>query len=168
MIVHRYGGFWRRGAAILIDKFILNILSFILVFLEISVLPESPYSHYPDSSSGIQELMSGHFLIGHIIVFTLMGAVYFTYFHAAFGQTPGKMLLKLKVIGTTGRGLTYGAALLRWFCYILSLLPFYMGFIWAAFDGKKQAWHDKLAGTLVIRLSGDEGSTDPRQLKINI
>jgi uncharacterized RDD family membrane protein YckC len=161
MMVNSYGGFWRRAAAICIDKLILYFLSMILVLLEFTVLPSRPYSHYPDSPSGIWEYMTGSFIMGHIIVFVFMGAVYFIYFHAATGQTPGKMLLKLKVIRTTGKSLTYGDAFLRWACYIISVIFLYLGFIWVAFDGKKQAWHDKLAGTLVIYVNNDEWKKVP-------
>ncbi|MCG6534634.1 MAG: RDD family protein [Syntrophales bacterium LBB04] len=168
MIGYRYGGFWRRGAAILIDKLILYFLFMILVLLEFMVLPARPYSPYPDTASGIWGPVTDSFLIGHIIVFSLMGAVYFTYFHAATGQTPGKMLFKLKVLRTTGKSLTYGASFLRWACYIISVIFLYIGFIWAAFDSRKQAWHDKLADTLVILVNNDEWRTAPQQLTIKI
>jgi len=46
--------------------------------------------------------------------------------------------------------MSYGIAFLRWVSYFISALPLYIGFVWAAFDGKKQAWHDKIAGTVVI------------------
>ncbi len=87
MMANHYGGFWRRGAAILIDKLVLYFLAMILVVLEFTILPSRPYSQYPDSPPGIWEYMTGAFLVGHIIVFTLMSAIYFTYFHAATGQT---------------------------------------------------------------------------------
>ena len=39
----------------------------------------------------------------------------------------------------------------RLLCYLVSALPFYLGFLWAAFDRRKQGWHDKIAGTVVIQ-----------------
>jgi uncharacterized RDD family membrane protein YckC len=40
---------------------------------------------------------------------------------------------------------------IRLLCYFVSALPFYLGFLWAAFDRRKQGWHDKIAGTVVIQ-----------------
>ncbi|MEK6734314.1 MAG: RDD family protein [Pseudomonadota bacterium] len=40
---------------------------------------------------------------------------------------------------------------MRVFSCILSALPFFLGYLWIVFDPKKQGWHDKLAGTLVIK-----------------
>jgi len=37
--------------------------------------------------------------------------------------------------------------------YLISALIFYLGFIWIAFDRKKQGWHDKIAGTCVIKIN---------------
>jgi uncharacterized RDD family membrane protein YckC len=40
---------------------------------------------------------------------------------------------------------------IRLLCYLLSAAPLYLGFLWAAFDRRKQGWHDKIAGTVVIQ-----------------
>jgi uncharacterized RDD family membrane protein YckC len=44
-----------------------------------------------------------------------------------------------------------GRLVLRLACYLLSALPLYLGFVWIAFDRRKQGWHDKIAGTVVIQ-----------------
>jgi len=75
---------------------------------------------------------------------------YFTYFHGATGRTPGKMILGLKVIGEDGTPLTFGVAFLRSVGYLISSVVLNLGFLWVAFDKKKQGWHDKIAGTVVI------------------
>jgi len=75
---------------------------------------------------------------------------YFIYFHGATGRTPGKMLLNLQVVTTDGAPIGFGIAFLRSVGYIVSGLIFGLGYIWAAFDRRKQAWHDKIAGTVVI------------------
>ena len=46
--------------------------------------------------------------------------------------------------------MTLGIAFLRWVGAIVSGLVFMLGFVWIAFDGRKQGWHDKIAATLVI------------------
>jgi uncharacterized RDD family membrane protein YckC len=48
--------------------------------------------------------------------------------------------------------MTFGLAFLRWVGYIISAVVLYLGFVWIAFDAKKQGWHDKIAGTVVIRV----------------
>jgi uncharacterized RDD family membrane protein YckC len=155
MMGHRYGGFWRRGWALLIDKFILSIIYFILIMLELRIFPSSPYARHPDLQAGIWGNMNGYLLAGHCLISIIISAAYFTYFHGTIGQTPGKILLKLHVVGTTGKKLTYAIAFLRWIGYIISSLVFFLGFLWVAFDSKKQGWHDKIADT-VVELVNDE------------
>jgi len=75
------------------------------------------------------------------------------------------MVFGLKVIRETGEPLTFGTAFLRWIGYFVSSLPLNLGFIWIAFDRKKQGFHDKLAGTVVIldekREDADESAAAP-------
>lgn len=158
MMALRYGGFWRRGVALLIDKFILYIIYLILIMIELRIFPSSSYARHPDLPTGIGGNMTGLFLLGHCLISLIIGMAYFTYFHGAIGQTPGKILLKLKVVRTTGEKLTYGIAFLRWIGCIISSLPLFLGFLWVVFDSSKQGWHDKIAGT-VVEVINDE---DPR------
>jgi uncharacterized RDD family membrane protein YckC len=149
MMEHRYGGFWRRWVALLIDKFILYIMYSILIVVELRIFPPSPYARHPDIQAGIGGNMTGRYLFSHCLISMIISMAYFTYFHGAIGQTPGKILLKLQVVGTTGKRLTYGIAFLRWIGSIISSLPLFLGFLWVAFDSRKQGWHDKIAGTVV-------------------
>jgi uncharacterized RDD family membrane protein YckC len=99
------------------------------------------------------------------LLYLFMCMAYFTYFHGICGKTPGKMVFGLKVIRETGEPLTFGTAFLRWIGYFVSSLPLNLGFIWIAFDRKKQGFHDKLAGTVVIldekREDADESAAAP-------
>jgi len=67
------------------------------------------------------------------------------------GATPGKMAISAKIVDakTAGPPAT-GKLILRYFAYLASTLPLFLGFLWIAFDDRKQAFHDKIAGTLVI------------------
>jgi uncharacterized RDD family membrane protein YckC len=66
--------------------------------------------------------------------------------------TPGKMVIGAKIIcAKTGGTPSVGQFIGRYFAYILSALPLLLGYLWAAWDPKKQTWHDKLAGTYVVR-----------------
>jgi uncharacterized RDD family membrane protein YckC len=67
-------------------------------------------------------------------------------------SSPGKMIFDSKIVDAkTGGKMTTGQIVGRYFAYVISAIPLGLGFIWIAFDKKKQGWHDKLAGTVVIR-----------------
>jgi uncharacterized RDD family membrane protein YckC len=100
------------------------------------------------SGTGISSVVSSFYAAAAV-----MSLFYFTYFHGVTGQTVGKKILGLKVVTTTGQPLTMGIAFLRWVGYIISFLVLYLGFIWVAVDRRHQGWHDKIAGTLVIKFT---------------
>jgi uncharacterized RDD family membrane protein YckC len=67
--------------------------------------------------------------------------------------TPGKMAISARIVDAqTGGRPSNGQLVGRYFAYYLSMLPLFLGFIWVAFDPRKQGWHDKLAGTVVVRV----------------
>lgn len=66
--------------------------------------------------------------------------------------TPGKRLMSLKIVDAeTGNKPTKKQLVIRIFSLLISALPAFLGIIWIAIDPKKQAWHDKIAKTLVIK-----------------
>ena len=66
--------------------------------------------------------------------------------------TPGKILLEITIVDAETGGKPSNAQLIgRYFAYYVSALPIMLGFIWVGFDKRKQGWHDKLAGTLVVK-----------------
>ena len=66
--------------------------------------------------------------------------------------TPGKMALGLKIVDAkTGRAASNPQLIGRYFGYYVSIIPLMLGMIWVGIDKKKQGWHDKLAGTLVVK-----------------
>jgi uncharacterized RDD family membrane protein YckC len=68
-----------------------------------------------------------------------------------FLGTPGKLLLNCHVVdATTGASLRAGQAVLRYFAYIISTLPLCLGFLWIAWDKRKQGFHDKIAKSVVV------------------
>jgi uncharacterized RDD family membrane protein YckC len=159
MTVRRYGGFWRRLFAFLIDEVILYFVSLILFLIGLIVLGlKGDKMDRVLSSHGI-----GDFALLYIAASLLAGMIYFTGFHGIAGRTPGKMLLGLRVIQASGDPITPGIAFLRWVGYLISGPLFCLGFLWVAFDGRKQGWHDKIAATLVIRWRGDSDPTDAEE-----
>jgi uncharacterized RDD family membrane protein YckC len=142
-----FGGFWRRGMAFFIDQMIICFLLFLIGVLFI----QAYFSLY------IGEFSVMSFMTALWFTTLLINILYFSYFHGTSGQTPGKMIMDLKVVQLTGGKMTLGLGFLRWVGYIFSALFSGLGFIWIAFDRKKQGWHDKLAKTVVIRtINGDE------------
>lgn len=68
------------------------------------------------------------------------------------GQTLGKLVLGMRVYKTGGEPAGFGTMLVRETVgKFLSSLVFYLGFLWIIFDREHQGWHDKIAGTLVLR-----------------
>lgn len=89
-------------------------------------------------------------------------ALYFVAFWRWRGQTPGKWLLGIRVIRVGGGKLRVGQALLRLIGYLLSALPFYLGFLWIL-GPERRGLHNRLAGTAVIYTRGSVAARpDPR------
>jgi uncharacterized RDD family membrane protein YckC len=66
--------------------------------------------------------------------------------------TPGKMIVSARVVdAVTGQTMSTGQSIGRYLGYFVSALPLGLGLLWVAWDPKKQGWHDKLAGTVVVR-----------------
>jgi len=69
-----------------------------------------------------------------------------------FGATPGKLAVGVKIVDArTGGAPPTGRLVVRLLCYLVSALPLYLGFLWIALDRRKQGWHDKIAGTVVVQ-----------------
>jgi uncharacterized RDD family membrane protein YckC len=82
----------------------------------------------------------------------IIGFVYFSYFWGV-GSTPGMRIFGLQVVDAANPqavGIGFGRGALRYLGYIVSSFCCYIGLIWAAFDSRKQGWHDKIAGTVVV------------------
>lgn len=152
MVEHGYGGFWRRAMAFSIDKIILFFTSLFILSIGMLALSISFLSHYREMLPERFEQITIMFVFVYLLMTVFISMFYFTYFHGAVGQTPGKMIFGLKVVQSTGEQMTFGLAFLRWVGYIISAVLFYIGFLWVAFDAKKQGFHDKIAGTVVVRI----------------
>ena len=140
-----YGGFWVRLAAHFVDGFIIGIGMVVIAFIFIlAVGMQSPV----DETSNLLTL-----------VMIVMSQVYHAYFiSSAKMATPGKRLCGLYVTDLEGHRLSFGRALWRNIAALFSYLTLYIGFIMAAFTERKQALHDKIAGTLVHRQPGSSAA----------
>lgn len=68
------------------------------------------------------------------------------------GTTIGGILCNLQVVRLDGRELDWGTAIVRALSCFLSLAVAGLGFLWIVFDNERQSWHDKIAGTVVVRV----------------
>ncbi len=67
------------------------------------------------------------------------------------GATPGKMAVSARIVDAkTGATPATGKLVLRYVAYVVSMLPLGLGFLWIAVDRRKQGFHDKIAGTVVV------------------
>jgi uncharacterized RDD family membrane protein YckC len=138
-----YGGFWRRFWACMLDGIVLGFVSMFVYAAGVFIVRYTA----PEIDDPAKAL-----LIPQLVANTILKAFYFIYFHALTGQTVGKLALGLKVVGKDGGAIGVGRASVRYFGSFISLLFAGLGFAWIAFDSRKQGWHDKMAGSLVIRL----------------
>jgi uncharacterized RDD family membrane protein YckC len=145
-----YAGFWSRAAARVIDL-VLIIAAFNMIYIADRIGSEAGLW----AGSGLEESDIGEGLslpnmlrIGFFFMFPVF---YYVYLHGSCGQTFGKMILRIKVINEDGTPIDYKKAFLRWLGYFLCDLTFNIGYLWAAFDSRKQGLHDKVCRTLVVR-----------------
>jgi uncharacterized RDD family membrane protein YckC len=82
----------------------------------------------------------------------LVLAIYGAIMWKVRGSTVGGIVLDLQVVRLDGQPMDWETAIVRALACFLSLAVAGLGFFWIAFDSGRQAWHDKIAGTAVVRL----------------
>jgi uncharacterized RDD family membrane protein YckC len=134
---YNFAGFWIRVAAALIDTVLLSIV----IGIPLTLIYGSEYWTSEELVMGFWDA-----------VFYIVPVVITVWFWVKYLGTPGKMLLRLRVIDSnTGQAISTAKGVGRYLGYYVSAIPLLLGFVWVAFDKRKQGFHDKLAGTLVIR-----------------
>lgn len=135
----KYAGFWVRVAASLIDTALLLLVTLPLL------LAIYGRAYFDGSRAGF---LAGVADVMISWVGPAMGILVFWLYKQA---TPGKMMLNIQIIdAATGGSLSLGQSVVRYLGYFVSAIPLGLGLLWVGFDEKKQGWHDKMAGTLVI------------------
>lgn len=134
----QYAGFWIRVGSTLIDSVILIFITFPILWMVYG----QEYFLGTQMFYGPADLVINYIFPIVITIFLWM----------KLRGTPGKVMLGLQVVDAKTLGtLSFKQSVIRYFGYFLIILPLGLGCILIAFDKRKQGWHDKLAGSLVIR-----------------
>gem|GEM_PF-6739236 len=121
-----YAGFWPRAGALWADMILLA-----------------------GAGLAAHDLLSG--AIGATVI-AVLPLAYFVGFWATTGRTFGLWLAGARVVRQEdGRRLGFRRSLIRLVGYGVNLASCSLGFAWAAVDWRKQGWHDKMAGSYVVR-----------------
>jgi uncharacterized RDD family membrane protein YckC len=132
-------GFWLRLVAFLIDMVVLTILTLPLLLWI-----------YGTEYFMIQKWIKGP---ADFVINWVLPTILVIVFWMKCRGTPGKLLLGMRVVDArTGGKLDLLQSVIRYVSYLLSAAPLFLGFLWIAFDARKQAFHDKLAKTLVVKV----------------
>jgi hypothetical protein len=110
-------------------RFLASLLDLLLILVAVIALP----------------------LIGPVL-FIPLAVFYFVAMWTWKGTTIGGLVLGHKIVRTNGRPVTFAVALVRSLTSLFSALVAFLGFLWAGWDREKQTWHDKIAGTVVVRM----------------
>lgn len=153
-----YAGFWLRFGANIIDGIIIGIptgiiSAFVSIFWSGAMMELQESTIDPNYEASLSDIFV--FLAGAIIILflsLLISFLYYTLLHSSKWQgSVGKILLNIKVTDLNGGRIGFGRATGRYFATIISGMIFYIGYIMAGFTSKKQALHDMIAGTVVVK-----------------
>jgi uncharacterized RDD family membrane protein YckC len=136
----QYAGFWRRVGATIIDSVIYTVL---IGLIAGPVIVNA-------------ELLTGEGLLRMAVTLLLTVVLWLK-----FLGTPGKLLLECQVVDADSFGpMSVKQAAIRYVAYLASFLPLLLGFLWVARDKRKQAFHDKIANTVVVYKAGIEADDE--------
>lgn len=134
-----YVGFWKRFLATIVDTILL------LLVIYPPLIAIYGWGYFDPEKTGIIAGLPD-FLLSWVVPFLLV-LVFWNWKQA----TPGKMLVQAKIVDVrTGGKPTMMQWILRYVGYFISAIPLGLGYLWIAFDPRKQGWHDKIAGTVVV------------------
>ena len=135
---YEYVGFWLRVLASIVDNMWLGIVIFVLA----AVLVVSGVVTQDEADFSVAS-MSLQFAVPFVLVVALW---------AKYASTPGKMIFKAKILDAkTFEPVSTPRLILRYIGYFVSVLTLFIGFIWVGIDSRKQGFHDKIAGTVVVK-----------------
>jgi uncharacterized RDD family membrane protein YckC len=158
----QYAGFWIRFVAYIIDSLILTIPIFIIamifgvvVGIITGVAGRTHSFENAGSEPAVGAVMGLGIVVMELVIWAAIMVIAWLYFakleSGPMQATYGKRALGLRVTSLSGERIGFGQASGRFFGKLLSGMTLYIGYIMAGFTERKQALHDMVAGTLVVR-----------------
>lgn len=147
-----YAGLGPRVIAVLVDSLILGVLAIVAMVLAVLAALVGGTAAGEVTRQVKLLALGASPLVGFVV-----GFAYHLLCWGQGGQTPGKMLMGIRVVGEAGEEIGYGRAFLRWVGYLVAFLSLGAGFLMIAFHPRRRGLHDLLAGTCVIQVSPRSG-----------
>jgi uncharacterized RDD family membrane protein YckC len=152
----RFAGHGARLGAYILDAILVGLVATVLLLIVMVPLfgalvgAAGPDGEIDSGDLGAVGASAGFFVLG-VLVISVFSLLYFPFFWARGGATPGMKVAGIRVVNDRdGSRIGWGAALLRLVGWWVSAAVFYIGFIWILVDSRRRGWHDLLAGTCVI------------------
>jgi uncharacterized RDD family membrane protein YckC len=143
----RYAGFWIRLVAYIIDAVCLMVLYSVVGGLIFGISGASGALQGGDANQG---LVIALVILLYVVIFAITIIYQVLFIRGQWQATPGKRLLGLHLITESGQRVSGMRALGRYFAYILSALPFYVGFMMIGWNSEKKGLHDMVCETRVV------------------
>ncbi|MDX1432182.1 MAG: RDD family protein [Gammaproteobacteria bacterium] len=140
----RYVGFWARFLAMIIDSILITVVLALIIGAFFG-------QEYLQQAVAGDPAASASLGLAYLIQLLLPAAIIIA-FWIYRSATPGKMVISAEIVDAKSLGKPSTIQLiLRYVGYYVSTIVLCLGFLWVAFDARKQGWHDKIAGTLVVK-----------------
>jgi len=142
-----------RLVAYLVDALIVTVISIVLIVLVgLVFISGASLSDDAETVNVSAESVVATVLLTVAVIFLIL--LYFPFFWARSGQTPGMAIFGLRVVDDrTGGRIGWGTAGLRVLGMYVASAVFYLGFIWILVDKRRRGFHDLIAGTVVVKRS---------------
>ena len=152
-----YAGFWRRAAALMIDSFIVMIVVYFLMFVLALLfgigMGASGMTGIDPNSATINALA-----IATVVFPALLTICYFALWNASASRaTPGKMVAGLVVVNAQAQRISVAQSLVREFVKLIGTWFFLLTFATQPISARRQAIHDFVSATVVLRQRPDAG-----------
>lgn len=144
-----YAGFWRRGAALFIDSFVVGI-AYYAILIGGMFAAGFDFSQFASGAAPKPAAIGGVVVVVYVLYPLISGLYYVLQESSGAQATLGKRAVGIKVTDNQGGRLGRGHALGRWASHLLCYFTFYIGYIMAGFTDRKRGLHDMVASTLVV------------------
>jgi len=130
-----------RALAFFIDLVVVAVISLVAFGAAIYFLQDTNLDSF-----GLKRV----FMPIYMLLFFLASS-YFVVLNGYGGITIGKMVMGIRIISDEGGSIGFWQSFVRWIGYYISAAFLFIGFVWSIFDASSQSWHDKIAGTYVVK-----------------